>query len=144
MIHYSKWNTDCVPSEDQFDRIHSRLRRLEHIVQNDAATCGLEDTPNSVETLPDDSFYRGDSSFEVHSGATGQVLRDALNDHKSPIARKGSPTSLGPLQSFSHASKACSHNSFEHNLSMPPRDLVLKAVRLIKGKISDKNKEKLC
>ncbi|KAG6993754.1 hypothetical protein G7Y79_00051g086740 [Physcia stellaris] len=118
--------------EEQFDRIDSRLYRLEHIVQTNAETCGPEHTPVSVEVPPEDSFYRGDSSFEFHSGATGQVLRDAISDPEYRRARRESPTSLSAIQNFVHANKSCNHGHFEHDLKMPSRDLVLKAVRLTK------------
>lgn len=139
--------------EEKFDRIDSQLRRLEHIVQSNldfndgresrkpttrlsspsnADTRGPEHTPGSVEMIPDDSMYRGDSSFEVHSGATRQVLGEAITDPESLKAGRRSLTSVNALQSFVHANKPCNHSHFEHDLSMPSRDLVLKAAKLAK------------
>ncbi len=109
------------------------MRRLEHVVQFNAEDRGPEHGPSSIGVPPDDSFYRGDSSFEVHSEATGQVLGNAIDDPEYLKARRESPKSLSALQSFAHANKSCNHGQFEHDLSMPSRDLVLKAVRLTKG-----------
>lgn len=64
---------------------------------------------------------------------TGQVLGDALNDAEYPKARRESPTSLSTLQSHVHANEPCNHSQFEHDMSLPSTDLVLKAVKLAKG-----------
>lgn len=133
--HDSTCNVDRFSRADQFDRIDSRLRRLEQVVQNNAEACGPEHTTSSVEVPPDDSFYRGDSSFEVHSGATGQVLGDAIDGPEYRRARRESPTSLSALQSFVHTTKSCNHAQFEHDLTLPSKGLVLKAVRLTKGEL---------
>ncbi|KAK0119466.1 hypothetical protein ONS95_010914 [Cadophora gregata] len=92
-------------------------------------------TPNSVSgkaSLPsDEPPYLGESSFEVHSHQTGQILDIAL--HNSPAARQGQDvtSSLQSLRALHSANIPNSDVSFTSDLPMPPVQVALAALRLI-------------
>merc|ERR1711939_633093 len=92
-------------------------------------------TPSSVSGKPalpsDEPPYLGESSFEVHSHQTGQILDIAL--HNSPAARQGQDvtSSLQSLRALHSGGIQNSETEFTSDLPMPPVQAVLAALRLI-------------
>ena len=84
---------------------------------------------------PEENFYQGDSSFNAHSAETCRILENAINmeGQKSHMPTLRGTLSSGSLRRTTRNDKLCSHSHFEHNLAMPSRDLILKAVRIAKG-----------
>ncbi|KAG4438649.1 hypothetical protein IFR05_005866 [Cadophora sp. M221] len=92
-------------------------------------------TPNTASNKsalsPDERPYLGESSFELHSHQTGQILDIAL--HNSPAAGQGQDvtSSLQSLRGLHNGSIQNSDVDFTSDLPMPPVQTVLAALRLI-------------
>lgn len=82
----------------------------------------------------EDTFYRGASSFDVRSGETSKFLECAIKDYAHSDVRNEASMSSNALQNILRTDRLCSHSQYNHDLPMPSRDLILKAVRLAKGK----------
>lgn len=135
--------------EEKFETIDARLSRLDSalhgFIQSGQSKVVPRPTPASAssqiesvdeyasaEPLDESSenrYYRGDSSFDVHSGEASKILENAIRDPPTLDTRQGS----SPLQSLFHSDRPCSHSHFEHDMTMPSRDLVLKALKVAKG-----------
>jgi hypothetical protein len=88
----------------------------------------------SEEAISDTIPYLGESSFEVHSQQTSQVLEKALES--IPSSRFHSNGGLSAWQSIREILKEkTSHppKSFTHKLPMVPIQTALKTLRLIDG-----------
>ena len=83
----------------------------------------------------EETFYQGDSSFNAHSAETSRILEDAIitEDQKIHKTTPGTSSPSGNLRKIMRNDKLCSHSHFDHDLAMPSRDLILKAVRIAKG-----------
>ncbi len=136
-------------SEEQLSRVNEQLAQLQSslnslTMQNNVQ--GSFSTPNQVDSLRQNAKtpnstpggnvssqngipYLGDSSFEVHSQQTGQILDSAL--HNSPAARQDVTASLRSLRDLQHAGNGNEENSFTTDLPMPSVQVALAALRLM-------------
>ena len=99
---------------------------------------GASETDTTVQiatTHHEETFYQGDSSFNAHSAVTSRILEDAIisEDQKLHKPTQGNISPSGNLRKIIRSDKLCSHTHFDHDLEMPSRDLILKAVRIAKG-----------
>lgn len=132
---------DCC-REEKFEKIESRLSRLDNSLQsfNEAKRAG-KPTPvvlpsqgvkarsehipaKSFESPSEDTFS---NSFDIRSSEAGKFLEVAVGNSGHSDKYNQSSTYGSSLR------KPCQHTQFEHDLPMPSKDLVIKAVRLAKG-----------
>lgn len=147
---------DAAPSEDQLSKINEQLSQLQASIdsltkQKAEISSPISNrdfgprkpklpttaTPNSASNKsalsPDEQPYLGESSFELHSHQTGQILDIAL--HNSPAAGQGQDvtSSLQSLRGLHSGSIQNSDVDFTSDLPMPPVQTALAALRLLDG-----------
>ncbi len=81
----------------------------------------------------EDTFYQGDSSFDVRLGETSKFLESAIRNPAHPDVWNETISSSNALQNIRRTDRICSHSQYNHDLPMPYKDLILKAVRLANG-----------
>ncbi|CZS96334.1 uncharacterized protein RAG0_05706 [Rhynchosporium agropyri] len=155
----AKWKHGSFPtiltgnSDDQLSKINEQLAQLQLSIDSLAKQKAevsspkvnreignKKPNPSPVATLKsasetnvvssDDAPYLGESSFEVHSHETGQILDIALQD--SPAGHGQDVTSsLKSLRGLHNDSTQNYDVNFTTDLPMPPVQTVLKALRII-------------
>lgn len=142
-------------SEEQLSRVNEQLARLQSSLDSLTTQNNVqvpfptsnrvvdsikhnEKTPNSVSSgnasSPNGIPYLGDSSFEVHSQQTGQILDSAL--HNSPAARQDVTASLQSLRDLQHSGNGNEENSFTTDLQMPSVQVALAALRIMESRFT--------
>ncbi|KAL9107875.1 MAG: hypothetical protein Q9227_007293 [Pyrenula ochraceoflavens] len=137
------------PSEEQVEKIDSRLYRLEktlnEFVHNDrphassqppfgtspsGESPSLQVGPRHPTPSVDEMSYQGESSFETHSKEASEILENTLQSSSASVLNQDTSTALGSLRLTLKPDRRPRSTIFHHDLPLPPLHLAVKAMRL--------------